>query len=102
MSFSSSDISILPLTTGKYAENNTLSKVVNKCKAVAVTSKSSILANDCIASKQLYHIGRNLGWYPKAEITMHNYGMIIQLIGGVPPIPRDSKNKEIFAMLDDI
>ena len=54
MSLSSSDISILPLTTGKYTEDNTLNKVVNKCKAVAVTSKSSILANDCIASRQLY------------------------------------------------
>jgi hypothetical protein len=49
-----------------------------------------------------YTVGRNLGWYSKAENTMHNYGMIIQLIGGVPPIPRDSKNKEIFPMLDDI
>ncbi len=49
-----------------------------------------------------YTVGRNLGWYSKAENTMHNYGMITQLIGGVPPIPRDSKNKEIFPMLDDI
>ncbi len=49
-----------------------------------------------------YTVKRNLGWYPKAENTMHNYGMIIQLIGGVPPIPRDSTNKEIFPMLDDL